>query len=1388
MYFICTICIVIIKGISLMANHKIKKSFLYKNMHYKPLEIRLSLLNHEKVLKRSSGEVTRPNTINYKTLEPEKDGLFCSRIFKTNYKNNYICTVCSFRQTNPYRCSLCGSNTKLDKSNTQNLSIGHINLVSPVAHPWFVKSKIIQSLYAGNQQLYDSKEIDKIIQMDPEKVYNYFKDMDLLTTLYEMRKAFMYSLLHISDTKEISNTNNSISNSNIIQKKIRIITSFIRLKQRPEWMFLKILPVLSPTYRPLRIIGDKLFIASDINFLYQRVIERNNSFKKLLSKYVVNEYTRQLFFDEVIKEDNPIVRAKMNIQKAVIELIDPSYIKSSTTMKGKSIINRLSGKEGRFRKDILGKRINFSGRTVITSGPRLRMNQCGLPIELVFELFKPFILLKIRDLNNFSNAVFNAYSSNDLIEYELKKEHNVKSIYKLFNDIISRHPVLLNRAPTLHRLNIQAFSPLLINTKAVQLHPLVCGSFNADFDGDTMAIYVPHTLHSQIEARILMMTSTNILSPATYEPIISPSQDMVFGLYYMTVVFEGGLGEGNVYHNLLEIKRSLDNRQVDLHSPISYIDKHINKVVVTTPGRLLIYQMMLEYTNLIPIDMVNKVLDKKEIISLIKYIVNVTGIRKASLILDQLMSLGFYYAFKAGISLHKNDVNVPNLKQLFVHRAQSKVDSYQKQYTRGGMSNDERSKRLLNEWSKCSSILTSQIFKDILYTIPVYKSSIYMLIHSGARGSMVQMRQLCGIRGLMIKPSGDILEVPIVSNFKEGLSVIDYFNSTHGARKGVIDTSLKTAISGYLTRKLFYASKDIFIVEDDCRTKKGILFGDYRYLTHGNGLKSFYKEVFGRYASRDIIDPVTGSVLISKGELITELNLNRIIRYGVEYIIVRSPMTCESRHGICRKCYGISADNNRIVSVGDSVGIIAAQSIGEPGTQLTMRTFHLGGTVLKGGSEHTIYSGQDGRVLLMFSKMTNKSTDGYSYNLNRRCKLLVVNSNHTIATIYSIPYGAKIYVKDGDVVKKNTLLFDWNPYSIPIVTLFDGIAYYVNKIGNRYSIKRDGLSGYLITSSSNKQITSNISRWVLRRNRSFIENIIMPQDTIYVLNGMHIGKGSLVGKISASQGITQDITGGLSKISKLFECVQTHNSIIAPAEGYIVFGRDSTSSKRTLYINHRDNDEKEWSLLRIGTFKNDIQLYVREHDYVYKGDVLSDGILPIRDIAERIGFQASFYSLTEQILTTYMENGVNINQKHVEVIASQMYLKVAEMQETREGLRKKQDTRKARIRESNTKVKIKTTRYPKDFFYSKAINQLTMGLYTKNGRMSLGGISDVTFLSSSFLSSASFQKTSKVLTEASIWRGYDPLTGAQANLFFGYLVPLGTGSVRILKDQYLRNN
>lgn len=1373
-----------------MINQKIKKSFVYRNMYYKPLEIRLSLLSHDKVLKRSSGEVTKASTINYKTLEPETEGLFCGRIFKTNYKNNYICTVCSFRQTNPYRCSLCGSNTKLDKSNTQNLSMGHINLISPVAHPWFIKAKIIQSLYAGFDGVYDYKEIEKIIQTDPEKVYNYLKEMDLLDALYTSKKQYLNKLLNLSEREEMYNINTSINHANIIQKKIRIISSFIRLRQRPEWMFIKYLPVLSPTYRPLRVIGEKLFISSDINYLYQRVLERNNSFKKLLSKYIINEYTSHLhtgYFSDDIRENNPIVRAKVNLQKAVIELIDPSFAKSSTGIKGKSIINRLSGKEGRFRKDILGKRINFSGRTVITSGPRLRINQCGLPIELIFELFKPFILLKIRDLHNFSNTVLNCNLSIDQMVEILKKERNVKSIYKLFNDIVGRHPILLNRAPTLHRLNIQAFSPLLINTKAVQLHPLVCGSFNADFDGDTMAIYVPHTLHSQIEARVLMMTSTNIISPATYEPIISPSQDMVFGLYYMTVAFEGTIGEGNIFYDLKSIKNALDNKQLDLHAPIFFIQNNNNQRILTTPGRVLIYQMLFDYTDLTRIEIVNKVLDKKEIVNVIKNVIMFVGMRKASLVLDQLMALGFYYAYKAGISLHKNDINVPNLKQLFVERAQTKVDNYQRQYVRGAMSSDERSKRLLNEWSKCSGMLTNQIFRDILHTIPSYKSSIYMLIHSGARGSMVQMRQLCGIRGLMIKPSGDILEIPIVSNFKEGLSVVDYFNSTHGARKGVIDTSLKTAISGYLTRKLFYASKDIFIVEDDCHTKKGILFGNHKFMSNYTGPKGYYRNIIGRYLCRNVIDAGTGLVLLQSNELITEQSISIMQKHSIEYVAVRSAITCETRNGICRKCYGVSTDSNQLAPIGESVGIIAAQSIGEPGTQLTMRTFHLGGTVLKGGSDHTIYSGHAGRILYIYPKQSIDTVHKNIYNISRKCKILIINMDHSVTASYSVPYGAVLYVNDGDIVAKDVLLFDWSPYSIPIIANFDGIVHYKNKLHNEHAIKRDKLSGYLITTSK-KQLLSQLSTWLLQRNGNVIENIIMPQDTIYMLDGTLIHKGDIIGKISATQGITQDITGGLSKISKLFECVQTHNCIIAPMDGYIVFGNDSISNKRTLYIHAKNKITKEWSLIRVSMVKSDMQLYVREHDFVYKGDVLSDGILPIRDMAERIGFQTSFYNLTEQILSTYMDNGVNVNQKHVEVIAAQMYLKVADIQENRENSRAFSKVDKAYNKDTRIKVKVKSTRYSKDYFYSKSISQLAMGLFPKNGKMSLGGISDVTFLSPSFLSSASFQKTSKVLTEASVWRGYDPLTGAQANLFFGYLVPLGTGSIKILKDTYLKNN
>lgn len=1363
-----------------------KKSIIYKHIYYKPLEIKLSLLSHQKILNKSSGEVKSPNTIGYNTIEPEEGGLFCNKIFRANSRYNYICTVCASRQTNPYRCYLCGSNTRLDKSNAQNLSIGHVNLISPVPHPWFVKTKIIHCLYAGTNNIFDYKEIHKIIEVNPEAVYLSFKVMDLLKTYYALRYNLLNMLIYSLKRFKLSDINN-IRNRNIdlLTQKIRLISSFIRLKQRPEWMFLKVIPVLSPTYRPLRRLSDNVFIASDINYLYQHVIERNNSFKKLLDRHLFRIETITLHSDssvQDIKNNNPIIRAKINLQRAVIELLDASSLHASGNKNTKSVINRLSGKEGRFRKDILGKRINFSGRTVITSGPKLKINQCGLPVELILELFKPFILLKVRELPFFNLIASREVTMMKQLLLFINNEINIKSIYKLINDFISKHPVLLNRAPTLHKFNIQAFSPLLIHTKSIQLHPLVCTSFNADFDGDTMAVYVPHTIRSQIEARLLMMTSVNIITPSTNDPIVTPSQDIVFGLYYITVIFDHAIGEGRMYNNIKNIKDSLDNKILDIHAPIFYIEniQGNKKKTITSPGRLLIYQLIKEFTSLISIDDINKVLDKKEIIRLVKHLYNCMGSYKTSHLLDQIMSMGFYYAYKAGISLHTNDINVPNLKHLFVKRTYGKMDILERQQIRSKISKDEKSKRLLNEWSKCAAIITNQIFKDILHTIPMHKSTIYMLIHSGARGSMIQMRQLSGIRGLMIKPSGDILEVPIVSNFKEGLNSIDYFNSTHGARKGVIDTSLKTATSGYLTRKLFYASKDIFIVEEDCRTQKGVLFGDIKHLISLS--TNLHKDLFGRFSLYDVKDPYTGNIVLEKNELIREHAINSIIKLGIEYVLVRSPITCESRYGVCKKCYGLG-DREKVVSLGDSVGIIAAQSIGEPGTQLTMRTFHQGGTVLKGGSDNIIYSMYNGRVLITNQIVSTINVNGnIKYiNVGRDSKLLIIDPSSSVLIAHALPYGCRLYIKDGELIYKNVLLFDWDPYSIPIISNEQGYIKYKKKVIDIFNKERSYLSGHMLIYPSGL-LTAH--KWELITKYAMLENMLMSQDTLYILNNTLVKKGHIIGKISATQGITQDITGGLSKISKLFECVETNSSIIAPVDGYVMLNSDSSTSKIRVYIKTKDKRRHTWRITHIANAQYDTTFYVRNNDYVYKGNVLSDGILPIRDIAEKIGFQYSFYSLIDQILSTYMENGVNISQKHIEIIVSQMFSKVANLYESKRYI---VHNNKKKNQNAKVVVKTKTVRYPKDVYYSYIVSQLAMGMPYNKGNSSLSGISETTFLSASFLSSASFQKTSKVLTEASIWKGYDSLIGAQGNLFFGYLVPLGTGSIRRIKDPYIAN-
>lgn len=1334
-----------------------------RSIFFKPMEMRISLLSHLRILRISSGQVTSARTINPTSLEPEKGGLFCNKIFRSNYKNNYICTVCSFRQNNPYRCVRCGSNTRLDKSNLHNLSIGHIELRIPIPHPWFLRTKIIHILFEGTNQIHDHKEINNLLERNPEIVYSALKNLNLLNMYFRLRHSLVYLTLNQEYNKEMGNKNYFPDKVLcLLPKKMRVVTAFIRKKQRPEWMFLKIIPILSPTYRPLLRVDDKLFITSDINILYQNLIERNNSLKKLLERHDITHSGVLKKNITSFSNEHPVNQAKMQLKAAVFELIDPSFVHRHGVGLNKSILKRLSGKDGRFRKDILGKRINFSGRTVITSGPRLKINQCSLPIELAMELFKPFILLKIRELPYLSKYI----KKNDFLDTIEKFDSiYIKIIYRLIHQLLEKHPILLNRAPTLHRLNIQAFSPILHNTKALQLHPLVCGSFNADFDGDTMAIYVPHTLRSQVEARLLMMTSNNICSPATHDPIISPSQDIVFGLYYSTVIYEGGLGEYSTFESIPQMRVALENKNLDIHAPIYYSS------YVTTPGRVLIYNIITQFCKSIPFIRINRVFNKKEIVSLIKELYVLFGSKNTALILDQLMSFGFYFAYKAGISLHKNDINTPNLKKLFIQNTQRRLDVSYKEYLRGSITKEEESKKFIREWSRCTGILTKQIFDDILHTIPMYKSSIYMLIHSGARGSMGQMRQLSGMRGLMMKPSGDILETPITSNFKDGLNTTEYFNSTHGARKGVIDTSLKTAVSGYLTRKLFYAAKDIYIVENDCSTKEGILLGDLRYSNIENGTRNFYKDIVGRFLAKDVIDQKTGKLLFYKNTLMMVEHLEMLKRSDVEYVIVKSPITCESRNGICKRCYGIHIDFKKIVSLGESVGILAAQSIGEPGTQLTMRTFHSGGSVLQGQSDSAFHSEQLCRVFFMNYKI-NKSiccskNKVFVYNMSRSCKILLQNDSYAVISSYSVPYGAKIYVTDGEVVNKGTLLFEWDPYLVPIISTRRG-SVFLNPSKSSVKYMRNFYTGIMNTGASQK--VNKPIYWFLETGNGLLEYSFFSKDIMSIMSKKKIFPGMVLGSTKQKEGFAQDITGGLSKISKLFESVQSDLSLIAPVEGYIVLVHERFNLKTILYINHKDSISHKWHLVRVGVAQNRVSILVREHDYVYRGDSLTYGLPPIREIAEKISFQHSFYTLIEQIQNVYLDNSVSIRQKHLEVIIAQMYMRVMHSYKDINFINFK-------TRDIKKKIKIRFVRYPKDHYYSTIVSYLTMGLYPYPGTITLSGISSVTYLSTSFLSAASFQKTSKVLADASLWRGYDTLMGAQSNLFFGYLMPIGTGSI-----------
>ena len=1138
-----------------------------------------------------------------------------------------------------------------------------------------------------------------------------------------------------------------------IIKRLKVVESFLESGNRPEWMILTVVPVIPPELRPLVPLDGGRFATSDLNDLYRRVINRNNRLKRLI---------------ELRAPDIIVRNEKRMLQESVDALFDNGrrgrVITGANKRPLKSLSDMLKGKQGRFRQNLLGKRVDFSGRSVIVTGPELKLHQCGLPKKMALELFKPFIYSRL-EAKGLSSTVKQAKK---LVEKERPE------VWDILDEVIREHPVMLNRAPTLHRLGIQAFEPVLIEGKAIQLHPLVCSAFNADFDGDQMAVHVPLSLEAQLEARVLMMSTNNVLSPANGAPIIVPSQDMILGLYYTTIMREGMTGEGMTFSSIEEVQYALDSGHVHLHAKVTaripQIDEHGSEVFKryeTTPGRVLIGALLPKNAKA-PFDLVNNLLRKKDVQRVIDTVYRYCGQKESVIFCDQIMSMGFREAFKAGISFGKDDMVVPDDKWGIVDATRDQVKDFEQQYMDGLITQGEKYNKVVDAWSKCNDKVTDAMMSTISAPrtdeagAELEPNSVYMMAHSGARGSVTQMKQLGGMRGLMSKPNGDIIETPIISNFKEGLTVLEYFNSTHGARKGLSDTALKTANSGYLTRRLVDVAQDCIVRLRDCGTENAILAETS--VSDGEVVSSLSERVLGRVAAEDILRPGTDEVIVAKGDLIDELMADAIEAAGLQSARIRSPLTCEAEEGVCSMCYGRDLARGTIVNIGEAVGIIAAQSIGEPGTQLTMRTFHIGG-VAQGGQQSFLEASQEG-VITFENANTLKNANGETLVMGRNMKLRIVDEHGEERASHKLGYGSKLFVTEKAKVSRGDKLFEWDPYTLPIIAEQSGTVKYVDLVsGIAVRDETDdatGMTQKIVTdwraAPKGNELKPEIilvdenGEPVRGANGNPITYPMSVDAILSVEDGQSISAGDVVARIPREGAKTKDITGGLPRVAELFEARRPKDhAIIAEVDGYVRFGRDYKNKRRISIEPSDESLEPVEYMVPKGK-----HIPVVEGDYVQKGDYIMDGNPAPHDILAIMGIEALANYMINEVQDVYRLQGVKINDKHIEVIVRQML-------------------QKWEISDSGDTTLLKGEHVDKAEFDAANEKSISKGGRPAQGEPILLGITKASLQTRSFISAASFQETTRVLTEASVQGKKDKLVGLKENVIVGRLIPAGTG-------------
>lgn len=1332
--------------------------------------IRVSISSPERIRSWSFGEVKKPETINYRTFKPERDGLFCSRIFGP--VKDYEC-LCGKYKRMKYRgviCEKCGVEVTLSKVRRERM--GHIELASPVAHIWFTKSppsRIALLLDITSTEMEKVLYFEDYIVIDPgitpltqmqiiseEEYYRAQDEYGEDSFSAGIGAEALRKLLANMDLKserdklriELKTVTSDLKRRRLV-KRLKLVESFLNSGTKPEWMILECIPVIPPELRPLVPLDGGRFATSDLNDLYRRVINRNNRLKRLL---------------ELKAPDIIVKNEKRMLQEAVDALFDNGRRGRVITGTGrrplKSLSDMLKGKQGRFRQNLLGKRVDYSGRSVIIVGPNLKLHQCGLPKKMALELFQPFIYSRLERYGLAST----------LKAAKRMVEKGRPEVWDILEEVIKEHPVLLNRAPTLHRLGIQAFEPVLIEGKAIQLHPLVCTAFNADFDGDQMAIHVPLSLEAQLESRVLMMSTNNILSPSSGKPIILPTKDMILGIYYITMEKSGEPGEGMAFSSIGEIEFALQQKIVTLHSKIKARYMQLQSdgtrkaiTVNTTPGRMILSQILPQHPA-ITFDLINRLITSKETASIVQTVYRICGPKQTVVFSDKLKDLGYKYSTISGVSYGKDDLIVPEEKASIVNKTKKIVAEYEKQYMDGLITAGEKYNKVVDAWGVCSDKVADAMLKQLSKEEPGKpNNAMYMMAHSGARGSLAQMRQVAGMRGLMAKPSGEIIETPIISNFKEGLTVLEYFTSTHGARKGMADTALKTANSGYLTRRLVDVAQDCVITQEDCGTHNGIIIKDI--ISGGDVIAPLTERILGRTVAEDVVDPMTGQIIIKAGELVEEADAKAIEQAGINEVKIRSVLTCECKNGICASCYGRDLARGHRVNIGEAVGIIAAQSIGEPGTQLTMRTFHIGGTAQKGAemsSIDAIYSG----VVALHGMKTVINSEGYPIVMNRNSEIVILDERGKERAHYKVPYGAKVYVSDGSKVEKGTKLADWDPFTSPIICDRNGFVNYVDLI--------DGVSLREVMDETTGVATYVVSDWrrqgryadlkprivlvdekgnpVTLANGQEIRYSLPMGSVIAVQNGGEIKVGDVIARIPRETSKTKDITGGLPRVSELFEARMPKDpAVISDCDGRVEFGKDYKGKKRLVI--HPDDENAATVEYLIPKWR---QLAVKDGDTVNKGDVLVEGVIAPHDILRVLGIEALADYLINEIQDVYRLQGVKINDKHIEIIVRQMLQKVKVTDPGDSTFLVGEQVDHLDFEEENAKI-------------------IKDGGTPATACPVLQGITKASLQTRSFISAASFQETTRVLTEASISGRVDKLEGLKENVLVGRLIPAGTG-------------